>query len=292
MTLMTAAALAISCLLLQPENGHCLAGGGAIAGMVSQPTPVFTGQALDVELSAAAALSWDTSTGAMLYSKEPDTRRPVASLTKLLSALTVRRHLAPLTMVEIPPSVRRDQRLGANIRLPVGEHVTVEQLLAAGLVASANDAMVTLAEATAGSEEAFVDLVHAEAADLGLTDTRVSNATGLSGGDQYSTARDLQRIFTTVLADPLLRDILGRDGGELVTVEGSRRQYDSTDQLIGTYLHVIAAKTGYTVEAGENLIIVTVGERGQEIGAVVVGSTQRFQDMKVLVEWIWRNYSW
>jgi len=64
------------------------------------------------------------------------------------------------------------------------------------------------------------------------------------------------------------------------------------NKLLGTYFPVLAAKTGYTVAAGENLVVMTNGDEGQRIGAVVLGSEQRFYDMKVLVEWVWRNFEW
>ena len=78
----------------------------------------------------------------------------------------------------------------------------------------------------------------------------------------------------------------------LRTREGSVRSYASTNKLLGTYFPVLAAKTGYTPAAGQNLIVMTHGEAGQRIGAVVLGSSDRFQDMKTLVEWIQRNYTW
>jgi D-alanyl-D-alanine carboxypeptidase len=78
----------------------------------------------------------------------------------------------------------------------------------------------------------------------------------------------------------------------LVTQEGAIRRYTTTNRLLKTYVPVIAAKTGYTREAKENLALLTEGSNGQRVGAVVLGSDARFQDSKVLVEWIWRNYSW
>ncbi|MEX1997078.1 MAG: hypothetical protein WEA04_00160 [Candidatus Andersenbacteria bacterium] len=254
--------------------------------------PVREGEAVDVVLSAEAALVWDVATGKELYAKEVDTRRPVASLSKLLSVLVIRDQLSAESMILIPPEAQAIQRSGAHIRLLPGEHASVQELLAAGLIASANDAMVSLAVAGFGSEENFVHYANQYALAQGLLNTKLANATGLSGGEQYSTAQDIRRLLTLVFADPLLQPLLSQKQGQLATQEGGRRTYKTTNQLLGTYLPIIAAKTGYTVEAGENLALFTSGPEGQRIGAVILGSEARFQDMKTLVEWIWRNYAW
>ena len=99
-------------------------------------------------------------------------------------------------------------------------------------------------------------------------------------------------MLTMAYAHPRIGEHLAAPLGTLVTDAGLTRHYVSTNKLLKTYVPIVAAKTGYTVEAGENLAIITEGSNGQQIGAVILGSSDRFQDMKVLVEWIWRNYSW
>ncbi|MEX0650061.1 MAG: serine hydrolase [Candidatus Andersenbacteria bacterium] len=261
--------------------------------LAQQTAPERTGEAIDVILTADAVIVWDVASDRILYEKNPDKQRPVASLSKLLSMLAARAQLAPNTAVEIPTEAARAQRLGAHIRLPVGEHATVSDLLAASAIASANDAMVTLAVASSGSEEAFARYASQYAKDhLGVYNTRLANATGLSGGDQFSTARDIKTLLIAAHQDSLIGPSLSKPSEVLTTVEGTRRAYETTNDLLGTYLPIVVGKTGYTIEAGENLAVITRGESGQQIGAVVLGSSQRFQDMKILVEWIWRNYTW
>lgn len=255
-------------------------------------TPQQTGQAVDVILSAKAALVWDVDTGAVLYDKNAAVRRPVASLVKLLSLLYIREQLPVETMVEIPSDVLITQRSGANIRLPVGHHAKAGDLMAASLIASANDAVIALAKATATSEADFVSQLNTYARAQGLRHTHLANATGLSGGEQYSTARDIRFLLTAAARDLVLGPLLRQETGVLVTAEGARRAYETTNQLLGTYLPVTAAKTGYTIEAGENLALITTGPGGQRLGAVILGSDNRFQDMKIVIEWIWRNFSW
>ncbi|OGY31957.1 MAG: hypothetical protein A3C02_00090 [Candidatus Andersenbacteria bacterium RIFCSPHIGHO2_02_FULL_45_11] len=260
---------------------------------VVQKVPRKTGESIDVVLSAQAALVWDIDTKTILYDKNGTTQRPIASLNKLLSALAVRELLpSSETIVEIPPDVRAAQRAGANIKLPVGQHATVEELLAASMIPSANDAIVALAVASKKSEAAFATYANDYAARHGLFHTKLANATGLQGGDQYSTAHDVMKMLTLAYKDPVLKPYLSQKKGVLTTQEGTVRTYDSTDELIGTYLPILAGKTGYTIQAKENLAILTVGPNGQKIGAVILGSNNRFQDMKTVVEWIWRNYTW
>jgi serine-type D-Ala-D-Ala carboxypeptidase (penicillin-binding protein 5/6) len=303
MTILGIAILMVGCVMGAVDGEACLKDNFSskksgmetrVAGAISEQVsnPVFTGDSLGVELSAKAALVWDEESGEILFDKNAMERRPVASITKLLSALTVRHHIATSKIIEIPVEARKAQLSGANIRLPIGDHVSVHDLLSASLVASANDAIVALAVSNYGSEEEFVSKANEYADIKGLLDTKIANATGLDGGEQYSTAHDVMKMFQMTYGDVLLRDMLVSNDGVLTTKEGRVRRYKSTNKLLGTYFPVLAAKTGYTRRAGENFVVMTYGEDGQRVGAVVLGSEYRFQDMKVLVEWVWRNYTW
>jgi D-alanyl-D-alanine carboxypeptidase (penicillin-binding protein 5/6) len=284
-----------SCLLTKTSLVGCFEVSTPPAPLVAIQAPrgpVRQSEALDVELTAKAVLVWDVASGQILYDKKAAEQRPIASLTKLLSALYIRQSLPLDQSVVIPPEVVKMQQKGADIALPVGEHALARDLLEAGMVASANDALVALALAVASSEDEFVKEATAYGRHIGLEHTVLANATGLSGGTQYSTAHDVRRLVTRAYADPVLASFLAKEGGVLTTLEGKRRAYKTTNKLLGTYLPIRAAKTGYTIEAGENLTLITEGPDGQQIGAVVLGSANRFQDMKTLVEWIWRTYTW
>lgn len=289
-------AAVLGCAILQQPFDACIpyALTETPKAAVATPTiPQKTGPAIDVALTAQAALVWDVHTNTVLYEKEANTKRPVASLNKLLSAIAVRELLpSPSTQVEIPPEAKKAQARGANIKLIVGQHATVRQLLEASLVPSANDAMVSLAIAASGSESAFVTYANTLAARKGLFSTKLANATGLEEGEQYSTAHDVMNMLVLAYEDPLLRPFLSQRKGSLVTTEGAVREFISTDELLGTYMQILAGKTGYTLAAKENLAIITVGPKGQKIGAVILGSDNRFQDMKTAVEYVVRNYTW
>lgn len=285
-------AVVASCLTLQQPLNGCVNPAPLVSERVRLATPRQTGQAVEVALSAEAALLWDVMTGQTLYQRNATGRHPVASLTKLLSALAVRQSLTTEAMVTVPAAVLAVQRQGADITLPVGAQASVHDLLSASLIASANDAMVTLAVASKNSELAFVEFANNYATELGLHNTKASNATGLSGGEQYSTASDIRQLITLAYADPVLGPFLAQPKGVLRLAGGRRRTYVSTNKLLGTYVPILAAKTGYTTEAGENLVIITETSSGRKLGAVILGSRNRFQDMKILVEWVNRNYTW
>jgi len=283
-------AVAATCFWMGTPGSDCLS--STAPQLVRVIGPQFTGDSIDVIVSAEAYVVWDLQTGIIFKEKNADEKRPVASLSKLATVVLIRDLLPVSTMVEIPVDIKKAQRQGANIKLVPGEHVLVADLLAAAMIPSANDAAVALAVAAKGSEDEFVAWANTELPKKGFEKTRLANATGLQGGVQFSTARELQKLFMNAYQDPVILPFLSQQKGTLISQEGHKHNYLSTDKLLGTYLPVIAAKTGYTVEAKENLALITQGEKGQRIGVVLLGSDSRFQDMKVLVEWIWRNYSW
>ncbi|MEK7557007.1 MAG: hypothetical protein AAB538_03455 [Patescibacteria group bacterium] len=205
MTLASLTAIAVSCLVFSPAWEECTRAAvveSQVAGVQSQRSLRLTGEALDVVLTAQAALVWDMETGDVLYEKNADLRRPVASITKLASLIVLRDRLPLEATVAIPPEAARAQRQGAHIKLPIGQHARVRDLIAASLIPSANDAMVSLAVAASGSETLFVEEANRALPNLGLVNTKLSNSTGLSGGDQYSTARDVRLMLTRLMADP------------------------------------------------------------------------------------------
>lgn len=261
-----------------------------VAGIVSGPE--MKDGVVDVELTAKSVIVWDVDSGKIIYEKNARDKRPIASLSKLLSALVVRQGLPMDTEIEVTENVRQAQAKGVDVQLPVGEHVKARDLLTAGMVASANDAMTALAEGYSGSEDNFAHDATLYAKSIGVVNTKLANATGLSGGEQYSTAEDVMKLLSLAYDDGELREMLSSADGSFTTREGSVRKFRTTNELLKSYLPILAAKTGYTYEAGENLAIITQDESGHKIGAVVLGSEERFQDMKVLIEWINRNFVW
>jgi len=216
------------------------------------------------ELKSRSAVVMDAATGSVLYAKNPDLRLMPASTTKLMTALIVieRINLSDVVTVSKKASYAGPTKIG----LKQGDKVTIETLLTAVLIKSANDAAVALAEAVAGSEEEFVNLMNRKTIALGLHDTRFINPNGLPGDGQHITAYDLAKIMREAIKYPLLKEILGTRSAE-VSIEGGRSiSVKNTNKLLWVDKDFLVGKTGYTRQAGH--CFVGAGER--ETGTIIV----------------------
>jgi len=153
----------------------------------------FLSTAFAETINARAAVVMEASTGRVLFAKDPDRRLPPASTAKLMTAIVAIEKADLNDVVPISKNASRVRSLKAGFRK--GDEVTVEKLLYAALIKSANDAAVALAEAVAGSEENFVYLMNQKAIAIGAKDTQFINSTGLPGPHQYTTALDLSTIM-------------------------------------------------------------------------------------------------
>jgi D-alanyl-D-alanine carboxypeptidase (penicillin-binding protein 5/6) len=223
-------------------------------------------------LDARSAVIRDASTGRVLYARSPDLRLPPASTAKLITAILVMERANLNDVVTISKNASRVRPLKAGLKK--GDKVTVEELLYAALIKSANDAAVALAEAVAGSEENFVYLMNQKAAALGAQDTQFVNATGLPGPRQYTTALDLTTIMVSALSYPKLREIIGTPVAEFSTRDGRHLSLKNTDKLLWSDECLIGGKTGYTFTAGHCFVGAAERKRATIIVALL-GSPSR-----------------
>jgi serine-type D-Ala-D-Ala carboxypeptidase (penicillin-binding protein 5/6) len=216
------------------------------------------------EIQSRAAVVLDAETGDVLFAKNPTLRLMPASTTKLMTALVVieKVNLGDIVTVSKNASYVAPTKIG----LRPGDTVTIETLLDAALIKSANDAAVALAEAVAGSVEEFVNLMNNKAIALGLRDTWFINPNGLPGTGQYVTAYDLARIMKEAIKYPLLREILGTRVAEFTTGSGKTISVKNTNKLLWSDEGFLGGKTGYTNQARH--CFVGVGER--DTGTIVV----------------------
>ena len=216
------------------------------------------------EIKSRAAVVMDAETGKVLFAKNPDLRLMPASTTKLMTALVV------LERADVSDAVTVSERAASapaiKIGFKKGDTVTIETLLNAALIRSANDAAVALAEAAGGSEEEFVDLMNLRALDLGLYNTRFINPNGLPGTGQYITAYDLAEIMREAVKQPLLKYILATPAAELSTGKGRTTFVKNTNHLLWSDEGLLVGKTGYTREARH--CFAAAGER--ETGTIIV----------------------
>ncbi len=195
---------------------------------------------------APSAIIIDRVTGRVLYGRGIHTRRPMASTTKIMTALLALEHFPDLsTHIVAPQRVTVESGMG----LRPGEHITVRQALLALMLRSAQDAGVTLAFAVAGSEEAFVSRMNARARALGLRDTHYTNACGnVTDPAHFSSVFDLARLSRRALHDARFRDIVGRQHAVVKWGNGRQGTVKSNNLLLH-WDWADGVKPGYTFHA-------------------------------------------
>ena len=252
-------------------------------------------------IDAKAALVVDLKNGYILYEKNVHESLPIASLTKLMTTTIVLEENALDEVATISEYTASTE--GKKTWLAPGERITVESLLFAALIDSANDAAVALAEHNAGSVEEFVEKMNRKTTDIGLVSTRFANPTGLdedNPGDDpenprgnYSSAYDLALLGRYAYGKSFVRRAVSKKELEVAsTNEAIQHKLTNTNQLLDSYLKVLGLKTGTTDLAGECLITVIQNDQGNDILTVVLNSPSRFNETKLLADWTFRTYTW
>jgi serine-type D-Ala-D-Ala carboxypeptidase (penicillin-binding protein 5/6) len=200
------------------------------------------------KISAASAILYDPVNGKILYAKNIYTKRPVASVTKLMTAMVVLDNLKLQKKVTV--SKRASLAQPSKVYLAAGEQYSVEDLLHALLLKSGNDVAVCLAEAVGGSEWGFVQKMNAKARHIGLRNTRYINASGLPGKGQYSTVYDQARLMEHAMKYPSIRKIMARKHYTMKRPNGKRISLRNHNKLLWNYSKNVVGKTGFTRAAG------------------------------------------
>lgn len=244
------------------------------------------------ELSAKAALLMDAGSGTVLYEKNADERRACGSVTKLMSILLFMEALDRgelHTEDKVTVSAFANSMGGSEIWLEVGEVMTVDELLKAIIIQSANDATVALAEHVAGSEEAFLNRMNERAAELGMQNTHYLNTTGFDEEGQYTTARDIALVAQELLKHERVFDYTMI---WMYDLRGGKTQLTNTNKLLKTYNGITGLKTGTTDDAG-NCFCGTAKREEFQLIAVVLGcetSKERFADATALLNHGYSNW--
>lgn len=222
-------------------------------------------------ITAESAILFDANTGRVIYKKNENERRAVASTQKLLTALII----AESGDLSAPVVIDRTDMLAAPTKLYVktGERYTRQQLLTALLVKSPNDVARALARDNAGSLEDFAAKMNARMARMGGESSHFVNPNGLPADDQYSTARDMGRIARAAYFNPLLREIMRTKHCMFRYATGKTIPLQNTNRVLRTYSFCNGMKTGYTDAAGHCLIS-SGSWGGKDMIAVVLGSNK------------------
>ena len=216
----------------------------------------------------AAAILVDARDGAVIAEKNADTRRAMASATKLMTALLALERARPDDV--FPAAAYDPLPVESKINLRAGERMRLDDLLEGLLLESANDAAVTIAEGVAGSRAAFVREMNGRARALGLTGTSYANPIGLDDPDNYSTARDLATLARRLLRDERFAGIV--DMPSAVLESGARRRVVANrNDLVARHPFVSGVKTGHTREAGNVLVGSATSAAGAKVVSVVMG---------------------
>jgi serine-type D-Ala-D-Ala carboxypeptidase (penicillin-binding protein 5/6) len=233
-------------------------------------------------VDASAFLVAGGPSGEVLVSRDAEARVPIASITKLMTAIVTLEHARPGETVTIgaPASVVGE----STINLQAGEQLTVRDLLAGALIQSANDAAFALASYVGhGDVNAFVRLMNRKARELGLRDTHFVRPDGLDAPGHLSSARDVLRLARVAMRRPLIRSLVRQ---RTARIAGGRRLLTWND-LLGRHLGVVGVKTGHTSAAGW-CEVAAARRNGTTVYAVLLGSPEREtrnQDLAELLDW-------
>lgn len=263
-------------------------------------TPEELGQikkAADIDqsltITAKSAILTERSTGTVLFEHDADKQMPPASITKVMTLLLVFEAMdaGKFTMeTEIVASEHACSMGGSQIWLEPGEAFTVNELLKAAAISSANDACVALGEAVSGSEETFVELMNERAAELGMKNTVFKNCTGLDAEGHLSTARDIAIMSAELLRHP---EIKNYSTVWMDSLRDGKTELTNTNRLVRFYKGCTGLKTGSTDGAG--CCLSASAERdGMELISVTLGSPntdERFAAGRKLLDYGFANFA-
>ena len=245
-----------------------------------------------VDLPVKSAVLMDQGSGTILYAENEDVQLPPASITKVMSLLLVMEAIDSGKISLTDKVVCSDTAAaygGSQIWLKPGEEMTVDDLLKAAAISSANDATVCLAEYVAGSEEAFIGLMNQRAAELGMANTTFRCAAGLDQPGHLSTAKDVAIMSRALLGHPL---ILNYSTVWMDSLRGGETQLVNTNRMIRFYQGATGLKTGTTSGAG-SCLAASASRDGLGLIAVVMGadtSDHRFAAARSLLDWGFANF--
>jgi D-alanyl-D-alanine carboxypeptidase (penicillin-binding protein 5/6) len=214
--------------------------------------------------------------GQLLWERQADRRLPPASLTKLMTALLLMERAQLQDAVTVDRAAEHET--GSRIGLREGEKFHVEDLLAATLIASANDACHALADYAGGSEARFVQMMNQRAQQLGLFHTHFVNACGHDAPKHYSSTRDLALLARELLKHPEVTVLTAKHDAQIATLDSTRTyRFESKNALIGRYPGALGLKTGYTPKAGKCLV--AYARRGEtQVLLVMLHGNDRWWD--------------
>lgn len=259
-------------------------------------------------VSAHASVIMDVGSGKILYGRNADEKRQIASLTKLFTATIVMERVKDLdevVTIDEEAVYSEGTRVGCprsgfcnGVRLKPGEKLTVRDLLKAALMNSANDAAVALGKHLGKTQDGFADIMNARAEELGLSNSHFCTPSGLEPDGResscYSSAADVAKIAARALDFPELWEIMRLEKQFITSVDGKyTHEIFNTDQLLGQLPHLVGTKTGFTPLAGYSLLAVATDHtENHKVVAVVLDDQSRWQSIRSMFDWSFQAFDW
>lgn len=261
----------------------------AVAGIQKYNTPPYSKNIPTPLLSAKAVFVKDITSGAILYQKDVNLALPIASTTKIMTALVAGEYFKQTSVLKVKLGVAVP---GAKIGLFEGEDLNFRSLLYGMLLSSGNDAAYGMAENYPGGVLGFVSAMNKKAIELKLKSTHFDNPAGFDSPNHYSSAKDLATITEEALKNSTLARIFATKQTSIFSLDKKyNHKLVNLNKLLTRVKGVLGVKTGYTDEAKENLVTF-VNRDGHQIITVVLGSDDRFGESTRLIEWTYNNFNW
>ena len=248
-----------------------------------------------MELTTPSAMLVEAGTGAVIFEKNADEKRQAASVTKLMTILICFEKIEAGEIAlqdEVTISPKAAGQIGSQALLDAGAVYTLETLLHATIIASANDAACAIAEHIAGTEAAFADMMNARAQELGMTNTLYTNATGLPDAEQHTTARDVSLLACEVCRHPEYFTHASVWMDTLTHPSGRTTDLTNTNRLVRFYDGCDGLKTG-SADASKYCLAATAEKNGMRLIAIVLGtpvSQTRFDEARAMLDHGFASY--
>lgn len=279
------------CLLAVALAGLVVAGGwpGQAQAIGRHQGPVWVGAALPPAVVAGHVAILDAESGTMLYEKAGEDEIPVASLTKIVTAIVAleQGNLDDEVTVDFDPSRLRNSTL---MGIQPGDVLTLEDLLYGLMLPAGNDAALAIANYIAGSTAAFADRMNAKVAELGLTHSHFVNPHGLDQPDHYSSVVDLVYVARYAMANPAFRRLAAARSWTVHTQRGDW-MVQNLNQMLGRYPGTEGIKIGY-VRRSQRTLVASVQRDGHRVILALTNTNDYVADASPLYDWVFRNFSW
>lgn len=242
------------------------------------------------QMSAESYVVLDAVTGDVVFEENSKTSMPIASITKMMTALVVVENTDDLSrMVEVDAASCGIE--GSSVNLYKGEKISVKDLLYALMLESANDAAVCLARAVSGSVEAFASLMNEKAAELGMKNSHFMNPHGLEDPEHYSTAYDMALLWQEALKNEFLCELVATKSYKIPLDSGDGYRFlTNHNKLLKSYEPCVGGKTGFTKSAGRCLV--TVCEKnGVKLVTVTLNDPNDWEDHRNITDYAFSLYT-